>query len=63
MRDISKSVKLTRKKLMITLELMTRAGLLRSEFDGHQRFYRIPDRDLFGDPPDPKEPKTQTPSG
>ena len=48
----SKVLNITKKKVMVALEAMTRAGMLRSEFDGMNRYYRLPDKTLYGDPPE-----------
>jgi hypothetical protein len=50
-RKIGGNGKVSRKKIAATLEGMVKAGLLRSEYDGVQRYYRLPDKSLYGDPP------------
>lgn len=50
--ESSKVLTITKKKVLVALEAMTRAGLLRSEFDGVTRYYRLPDKTLYGDPPE-----------
>jgi hypothetical protein len=52
--ESSKVLSITKKKVLLALQNMTRAGELRSEYDGTNRYYRLPDRELYGDPPDPK---------
>jgi hypothetical protein len=42
---------ITKRKITASIDGMVKAGLLRSEFDGKQKYYRIPDKSLYGDPP------------
>jgi hypothetical protein len=46
------SPKITRAKIIFALDNMTKAGLLRGEFDGKTWFYRLPDKTLYGEPPE-----------
>lgn len=61
-RESSKILAITKKKVLFALDMMTRAGLLRSEFDGGQRYYRLPDRTLYGDPPASRKKDLNNPS-
>ena len=58
-KGTSKQSKFNKANISKALVNMVRGGLLRSEFDGKTRYYRLPDRELYGDPPDPKPPKSK----
>ena len=54
LKSIPKAVKATRLTISKAINNLVIAGELRSEFDGKQRYYRLPDKELYGDTPDPK---------
>jgi hypothetical protein len=49
-----RGLELTQVKLRNALANMVRAGLLRSTFEDSVRYYRLPDKTLYGDPTDSK---------
>jgi hypothetical protein len=51
MRGSKGKINLTADKIKKALGIMVRASLLRSTFEDNVRYYRLPDKDLYGDPP------------